>query len=58
MSDIKKEIADAQDELEGLLEGKIARLKAQRKYVKRHGLTVPNEKKPCNVCGNKECEDK
>ena len=39
-----KAIADAQDELLGLLEGKISKLKSQRKYIRVRGNLVRNDK--------------
>jgi len=40
MTDIKKQIADAQDELEGLLEHKIKKLKARESVKDPYGRVI------------------
>jgi hypothetical protein len=40
---VKEEIKKLEDELQGLLEKKIERLKAKRKYIRVRGRLVPND---------------
>jgi len=43
MSDVKREIEEATDELMGLLKNKVDKLKAQRKTIRVRGHLRPND---------------